>query len=270
MSPCTQNLIVQLFHLFSIICDNFFFLPHETKTFNTFIWYKPYIWYNSIYRFNYISLSFSSIYLDVSSTIDGNHGGFRAPNSRKAIYFVDEPKKIGLIADFTRTEILRLLSTNPMTETKLSRKVGMTKAAVGYHLHLLLEAELIHIDRVQPEKHGILQKFYAPIADMFIVDADQIPKNVVRYFLQEQIEHLRGMFSVFQLYHRISEGSSRSFEKLAVAMLKQLKTVGQNHVKDLATGDAESLRVKIYAEALSNLTKQKEWDLIFQGSFPTN
>ena len=156
-----------------------------------------------------------------------------------------------------------------MTETQLSRKLGMTKAAVGYHLHLLLKAKLIHIDRVQPEKHGILQKFYTPIADMFIVDVDQIPKNIVRYFLQEQIEHLRGMFSVFQLYHRISEGSSGSFEKLAVAMLKQLKTVGQNHVKDLATGDAESLKVKIYAEALSNLTKQKEWDLIFQGSFPT-
>ena len=78
------------------------------------------------------------------------------------------------------------------------------------------------------------------------------------------------MFSVFQLYHRISEVPSRSFEKLAVAMLEHLKTVGQNHVNDLATGDAESLRVKIYAEALSNLTKQKEWDLLFQGSFPTN
>lgn len=195
-------------------------------------------------------------------------GGSRASNSRKAIYFVDEPKKISLLADFTRTEILRLLSKIPMTETQLSRNLGITKAAVGYHLHLLLEAELILIDRVQPEKHGILQKFYMPMADMFIVDPDQTPKNVERYFLQEQIEHLRGMFSVFHLFHRVSEVSSRSFEKLAIAMLKQLKTVGQKHVNDLATGDAESLKVKIYAEALANLTKQKEWDLLFQGSFP--
>ena len=151
-------------------------------------------------------------------------------NSRKAVYFVDEPTKISLLADFTRTEILRLLSRNSMTETQLSRNLGMTKAAVGYHLHLLLEAELIHIDRVQPEKHGILQKFYMPIADMFIVDPDQTPKNVERYFFQEQIEHLRGMFSVFQLYHRVSEVSWRSLEKLAIAMLKQLKTVGQKQV----------------------------------------
>ena len=195
-------------------------------------------------------------------------GGSRTSNSRKAIYFVDEQKKISLLADFTRTEILRLLSKNSMTETQLSRNLGITKAAVGYHLHLLLDAELIRIDRVQPEKHGILQKFYTPIADMFIVDPDQIPKNVERFFLQEQIEHLRGMFSVFQLYHRICNISSRFFEKLAIAMLIQLKAVGQKHKEDLANGDAESLKVKIYAEALANLTQQKEWDLLFHGSFP--
>jgi DNA-binding transcriptional ArsR family regulator len=191
-------------------------------------------------------------------------------NSRKAINFVKDPKKISLLADFTRTEILRLLSKNSMTETQLSRNLGMTKAAVGYQLHLLLEAELIEIDRIQPEKHGILQKFYSPIADMFIIDPDQTPKNVQRYFLQEQIEHLRGMFSVFQLYHRISEVPSRSFEKLAYAMLKQLKTVGQKYLKDVAVGDAESFKVKIYTEALANLTKQKEWDMLFQASFPKN
>jgi hypothetical protein len=156
-----------------------------------------------------------------------------------------------------------------MTETQLARNLGMTKAAVGYHLHLLLEAELIQIDRVQPEKHGILQKFYTPIADMYIIDPDQTPKNVERYFIQEQIEHLRGMFTVFQLYQRISEVPSKSFEKLAIAMLTQLKNVGQKHLKDLATGDAESFKVKIYTEALANLTKQKEWDLLFQGSVPT-
>ena len=43
-------------------------------------------------------------------------------------------------------------------------------------------------------------------------------------------------------------------------MLRQLKTVGQRHVEEEAENeDAESLIVKIYAEALANLTKQKEW-----------
>jgi len=184
---------------------------------------------------------------------------------RKAIYVVDDPNSISLLADFTRTEILRLLSKYSMTETQLSEQLGLTKAAVGYHLHLLMDAGLINVDKVEAEKHGILQKFYAPIADLFIVDPAHIPEDVQRYFIRIQIEHLRGMFSVFQLYHHISEFSSKTLEELAIAMLKQLKIVGQKHVKDMARGDAESLRVKIYAEALANLTKQKEWRNLFQG-----
>jgi len=151
-----------------------------------------------------------------------------------------------------------------MTETQLSQQLGLTRAAVGYHLHLLMDAGLINIDKVEAEKHGILQKFYVPIADLFIVDPARIPEDVQRYFMRTQIEHLRGMFSVFQLYHHISEVSSGTLEKLALAMLKQLKIVGQKHLKDAVPGDAESLRVKIYAEALANLTKQEEWHNLFQ------
>jgi len=184
---------------------------------------------------------------------------------RKAVFIVDNPEGISLLADFTRTEILRLLSKYPMTETQLSEQLGMTKAAVGYHLHLLMDAGLIRLDRVQAEKHGILQKFYTPIADLFVIDPVHMPKAVQRYFIRMQIEHLRGMFSVFQLYHHASNISSKTFEKLAIAMLKQLKIVGQKHKKDIARGDAESLKVKIYAEALANLTKQKEWRNLFQG-----
>ncbi len=160
---------------------------------------------------------------------------------------------------------MRLLSKYPMTETQLSQQLGVTRAAVGYHLHLLMEAGLITIEKVEPERHGILQKYYTPLAFLFIIDPDHMPQDVKRYYIRMQIEHLRGMFTVFQLYHHVSEVSSRNFEKLAVAMVKQLKIVGQKHVKDLAHGDAESLRVKIYAEALANLTKQKEWHNLFQG-----
>ena len=183
---------------------------------------------------------------------------------RKAIYIVDNPHTISLLADFTRAEILRLLSKYPMTETQLSQQLGFTRAAVGYHLHLLMDAGLISINKVEAEKHGILQKFYTPIAAFLIIDPAHIPQDVQRYFIRTQIEHLRGMFSVFQLYHHVSEVSSRTLEKLALAMLKELKIVGQKHMKDMARGDAESLRVKIYAEALANLTKKKEWHSLFQ------
>jgi len=152
-----------------------------------------------------------------------------------------------------------------MTETQLAEQLGLTRAAVGYHLHLLMDAGLIIITKVEAEEHGILQKYYIPIAVLLIVDPAHIPSDVQRYFIRMEIEHLRGIFSALRLYHHVSKVSSRTLEELAVAMLKQLKIVGQKHAKDMALEDAELLKVKIYAEALASLTRQKEWRSLFQG-----
>jgi DNA-binding transcriptional ArsR family regulator len=161
-------------------------------------------------------------------------------------------------------EIIRLLSKRPMTETQLSGELGLTKAAVGYHLHLLLDAGLIQVSKLEVEAHGIMQKYYAPVASLFIVDPDCIPGDVRRFFIQLQIEHLRGMFSVFRLYHRVSEVSSEDLERLAVAMLRQLKSVGEKYLEAEAPDDPEALRVRIYAEALANLTEEREWRNLFK------
>jgi len=165
-----------------------------------------------------------------------------------------------LLADFTREEILRLLSTRPMTETQLSKKLGLTKAAVGYHLHLLREAGLLYIEKTETEKHGILQKYYSPVAATFIVNPEKIPRDVRTYFIQTQIQYLRGIFSVFRINNRTYCISSKALEKLALALLKQLKEVGEKYInKKITKEDVEAIRVKIYAEALANLTKQEEW-----------
>lgn len=132
-----------------------------------------------------------------------------------------------------------------------------------------MDAGLIQIDRLEAEKHGILQKFYSPISDVFIIDPDKTPKSVQRYFIQKHIEHLIGIFSVFELNHNFLEVSSKSFEHLAMAMWRELKLVGEKHIKDSARGEAKSLKVKIYAEALANLTKQKEWKSLFRDLLDT-
>jgi len=152
-----------------------------------------------------------------------------------------------------------------MTETQLAQQLGLTRAAVGYHLRLLMDVGLIAVGKVEAEEHGILQKYYTPIAVLLIVDPAHIPSDVQRYFIRMEIEHLRGIFSALQLYHHVSKISSTTLEELAVAMLKQLKIVGQKHMNDMALEDAELLKVKIYTEALASLTKQKEWRSLFQG-----
>jgi len=184
---------------------------------------------------------------------------------KKEVMIVRDPEVIRLLADFKRTEILQLLSARPMTETQLSKELGITKAAVGYHLHLLMEAGLVEISKIEAEKHGILQKYYTTVASLFIVDPECIPEDARRYFLQIQIEHLLGMLSVFKLHRQASRVSSKELEELAEAMLEQLKIVGQKHLKhEVEIENSESIKVKIYAEAIANLTKQREWRGIFQ------
>jgi len=153
-----------------------------------------------------------------------------------------------------------------MTETQLAEHLGLTKAAVGYHLHLLMKAGLIAVNKIEVEKHGILQKYYAPRAVLLIVDPDHMPKDVERYFIRTQIEHLIGIFSALRLYHRVSEISSKTLKELAVAMLKQLKIIGQKHEKEMPREDVDSLRIKIYAEAFANLIKQKEWRCLLKNN----
>jgi len=183
-----------------------------------------------------------------------------------AVCIVENPDKIRRLADFTRAEILQLLGEHPMTETQLSRELGLTRAAVGYHLNLLKKDELIYLQKVEPEEHGILQKFYCPVAAFFIADCDRIPKDVRRFFIQMQIVSLRGIFIAFQLQHRFFGVSPTTLEKLASAMLEQLENTGRKHSEKGPVENAETLKVKIYAEALGSLTKQDEWHDLFRDS----
>lgn len=181
---------------------------------------------------------------------------------RKAVLILEEPKVIRLLASSVKPAILWLLGNRPMTETQLSKALGLTNPAVGYHLHSLRDADLIEIDRYETGEHGI-SKYYSAAAVLFIVDPDQIPEDVKRRFLETQIDHAEGMLSVFRFYDRISTVSSEDLEELAKAMLRELKAIGQRYVQEeVADEDAESFRVKIYAEALTNLTKQREWPIL--------
>ena len=196
-----------------------------------------------------------------------NGGKQSTPKPLKmSVCIVDAPDKIRLLADFTRTEILQLLCEHPMTEAQLSDELGLTRAAIGYHLKLLMKAQLIYLQRVEPEEHGILQKFYSPVAAFFIVNCDRIPKDVKRFFIQMQIVNLRGIFIAFQLQHRFFGVSPETLEKLALMMLKQLENTGRKYSKEGPVENAETLKVKIYAEALRVLTKQDEWHALFRKS----
>jgi predicted transcriptional regulator len=181
---------------------------------------------------------------------------------QKAIHFVNNSKEIQLLANFKHQEILQLLSEHPMTQTELSQTLGLTKSAIGYHLKQLMQANLIYIKRVEVENHGIQQKFYSPIAAVIVANYDNIPKDVQRNFIQIQIERLRGIFTALQLQHRFSGISPENLEKLAIAMLKQLDKTCRGYKVKKVVKNAETLKIKIYAEALASLKKLDEWNTL--------
>ena len=190
--------------------------------------------------------------------------GMTTGEMRKAVFIVEDPQIIRLLSSFIKSEIVRLLSKNAMTETQLSKVLELTKAAVGYHLRPLKNAGLIKIDRYVTEEHGI-SKYYSAVASMFVVDPESMPDDVKRYFLETQMMRLEGMLSAFKLYDKIEEVSPENLEELAEAMLAQLKIVAQKHAteKNKVT-EAESLRIGIFAEALNNLVKEERFHSIFQ------
>ena len=78
-----------------------------------------------------------------------------------------------------------------------------------------------------------------------------------------QIEHLRGVFTTLQLQQHFLGISPQNLEKLAIAMLKQLKKTGIGYEGKKIVETAENLKVKIYAEAFASLAKLDEWSTLF-------
>lgn len=178
---------------------------------------------------------------------------------QKPVQVVSDPDVIRLLADYRHQEMLQLLSERPMTESQMSKKIGLTRAAIGYHLNPLLKANLIYLKKVEAEHHGILQKFYSPIAAVFAVEYDNIPGDIARFFVQMQIEHLRGVFSALQLHQRFTGISPEKLEALATAMIKQLEHTCREYDGEAPVANAETVKIKIYADALAALLRQDEW-----------
>jgi predicted transcriptional regulator len=178
---------------------------------------------------------------------------------QKAIHFVNDSKEIQLLANFKHRELLQLLSEHPMTETELSKTLGLTKSAIGYHLKQLMQANLIYIKRVEVESHGIQQKFYSPIANFIMATYDSTPDNIKQYFIQMQIEHIIGILAAVQYLRAPFDINSETIEKLAIMLWKQLEQTCKKYEHTSVIETAENLKINIYTDALNNLTKMSEW-----------
>ena len=179
------------------------------------------------------------------------------------VKIIQDSKVIKLLADPVRREVLRLLSIQPLTETQLSEKLNLKKSSTGYHLQALREAGLIKIWRTRVGTYGILEKFYKPTADFFIIDWDKVPLSLRRYFLYNHLERLRGMLSALQLFAE-EEGkeikiNSDELIELAEEVAKTIPEVGRRYQNVESDLDREMLIIRIYSETLRNVLSKEKW-----------
>lgn len=153
-----------------------------------------------------------------------------------------------------------------MTGTQLAKKLALTKPSVNHHLKKLRNTGLIEIEKTQLETHGILEKYYRPIAELFIEDWNEIPDRLKRRFLYIQIERLKGVFSALLIAKKERrepvELTSRKIEELAEEVAKRIADVASAYEGQEFDLDPELVHIKIYADTLTELAKKEKWQTI--------
>lgn len=187
----------------------------------------------------------------------------------QAVKIIHNPRIIRMLADPVRSEILRLTTMRPMTETQLAKKLSLAKPSIWHHLKILQNATLIKIEKIKPGKHGILEKYYKPQAALFIEDWGQLSLKLKRRFIPRKIQLLKGMLSAIEYVkgkeNEPIEISSETLEELAQELAKKILNAARKYEgQELAVDvDGEMLQIEIYTEALEELAKKKKWQNIF-------
>jgi len=188
---------------------------------------------------------------------------------RNAVKIIHRPKEAKTIVDPIRREILRQLNIQSQTATQLAEKLNLTKSTVGHHIRVLRKARLIRIKLAKPGSHGILEKYYKPVAVLFIEDHTRIPSDLQNYFLHVHMERLRGIIAAFQL---ISESRKKTFKipadvdllsELARETAKHVAKIGEKYENTETEMGAEDLLAKIYGKAFKTVMTKGIWRKVF-------
>lgn len=185
-----------------------------------------------------------------SSSKSHTHDGFRV----KLVEVVDDEERAKLISDPMRRAILNLLRKKPLTEAELAESLGLTDATVNYHLNLLRGSGFISIVKEELEEHGIMQKFYAPTAFLYLPDVASLPKQVARYYYPINIERARGILGALATKEGARDFKGEDIDKMGEDLAKALVDVARGYAGRVVNqGEGEPLVNKIYIEALSVL-----------------
>ena len=187
----------------------------------------------------------------------------------RAVQIIRDPGTIILLSDLVRRQILRLLSTKPLTQSQIAKKIMLSKPTIDHHLKLLMKHGLIVVESTEIESHGIRQKFYSPSARLFIEDWEATPPEQRRYFVLSHIDRLRGILSVFELLAEERHDNllikTAEVELLAESLAQRISKVAERHIGDDPALEREALLAIIFAETLREELATGNWDNLTWG-----
>lgn len=186
--------------------------------------------------------------------------GARVRSPRKAVQFrmrlaevITDEEAAKLISDPMRRAILNLLRRRALTEAELADSLGLTDGTINYHLRLLRKIGFVVVAHSEAEGHGIMQKFYAPTAYLYLPDVERLPKEVARYYYPINVERVRGVMSARSpaLHLTADDGA---IDEVGEELAKELVRVARGYLgRETSPGEGESLVNEIYTSALSRL-----------------
>ena len=175
----------------------------------------------------------------------------------KAVYLVDNPEVAKVLVDPMRRAILELLRIEPLTQAKLSGELGLSSPSLSYHMKALKSARLVVVAKREKESHGIMQKFFLPVAYLFVYDLDRLPKDIGRYFYPVSLERTRGMVSA--LIRRSSkpviEPTPEAINRLSEKISESLVAIAKKYRSVEVEPGSEEIIYKIYADAIEMALK---------------
>ena len=184
----------------------------------------------------------------VSSVKNRNQAEFRV----KLVEIVEDEDRAKLISDPMRRAILNLLRKRALTEAELAGSLGLTDATVNYHLNLLRKSGFLSVVKKELEEHGIMQKFYAPSAFLYLPDVQSLPKEAARYYYPVNIERVRGILGALGTGAKDFRGDD--VDELGEDLAKALVRVARRYAgREVNQGEGEPIVNRIYTEALSAL-----------------
>ncbi len=177
----------------------------------------------------------------------------QAKAEKKRVWIVRTETEAGVLMDPMRREILRLLASDSHTGNELSKMLGMSPPTICHHLQELKDQQFIYVERVVPEAHGIVQKFYRANALAFIIDSSRLPIHMRRYFAPMQLERTRGVMGALLLRDKGFDTSVPFLERLCDKFSRAVVEVAEKKSEGFKDEDPEGLITHIYQEALANV-----------------